>query len=75
MEHLRSMDITAAKTAPQRAWLPKQATYRLGASDSFTDGFWAGRLWALASVLDLIAPEHREEAAQLLSIQPGELER
>ena len=69
---LKDMDLSQAKTAGQIANAPRVLRYDLSRSDSFTNGFWDGRLWALARVLDLISPEDRAEACARLDILESE---
>jgi len=69
---LKDMDLSQAKTAGQIANAPRVLRYDLSRSDSFTNGFWDGRLWALARVWDMIPPEHRAEALARLDIRESE---
>lgn len=66
------MEISEAKGAHSREWAPKVSKYNLSCSDSFTDGFWAGRLWAAARVLKACPELDRARVIELLSIYDRE---
>jgi hypothetical protein len=70
--NLAQKSLTAAKHAQHSAWAQRRDAYDLGPDDAFTDGFWDGRVWALARVLHLIPEDQREAAATLLEIYPRE---
>jgi hypothetical protein len=69
---LQNKDLSSAKTTANGAWKAKASKYSLGRDDAFTDGFWGGRLWALARVIDLVPEEDRAEAARRLGIMKRE---
>ena len=69
---LAQKDLDEAKRQLHAAWAPHRDMYSLDPDDAFTDGFWDGRLWALARLLHLISEDQREAAAALLGIHTRE---
>ena len=69
---LRDMDLSQAKTSGQTVNTGEVHRVGISRSASYTNGFWDGRLWALARVWDMIPPEHRAEALARLDIRESE---
>jgi len=69
---LTHMDRDDAKHHLRRDWERKTKSYRLSVSDGFTDGFWAGRLWAMARVLGALGMEHRALLMEKLEVYENE---
>jgi hypothetical protein len=66
------MELEDAKRVHQTEWGYKTSKYSLSRSDSFTDGFWAGRLWAAGRLLEAFSGLDRDRVVELLSIYPRE---
>ena len=62
------MELDDAKGAHSREWSRATSKYSLSRSDSFTDGFWAGRLWAAARLLEAFSELDRDRVVELLGI-------
>jgi hypothetical protein len=66
------MELDDAKREAQTAWGYRTSSYSLSRSDSFTDGFWDGRLWAAARLLKAFPELDRDRVIELLSIYERE---
>jgi hypothetical protein len=69
---LTHMNRDDAKHLLRCDWERKTKSYQLSASDAFTDGFWAGRLWAMARVLGALGAEHRALLMEKLEVYENE---
>ena len=69
------MELEDAKRSLRKLWAPKVARYDLSRSDSFTDGFWDGRLWAAARLLDAFPDLDRARVIELLNIYERETKK
>ena len=66
------MELEDAKRAHSTEWRRMTSSYSLSRSDSFTDGFWAGRLWAAARLLEAFSDLDRDRVVELLGLYPRE---
>jgi len=66
------MELSDAKRAHQTEWGRRTSSYSLSCSDSFTDGFWEGRLWAAARLLKAFPELDKDRVIELLSIYERE---
>lgn len=72
---LSHMDRDTAKYALRSEWERKTRSYNLSATDGFTDGFWAGRLWAMARILGELGEDYRALLMEKLDVLDNEVKQ
>lgn len=68
------MELDEARRTLRTAWEQRTRSYRLSATDGYTDGFWDGRLWAAARLLEAFSELDRDRLVSLLGIYEREAE-
>jgi len=68
------MELDEARRTLRTDWERRTGSYRLSATDGYTDGFWDGRLWAAARLLAAFSELDRDRVVELLGIYPREAE-
>lgn len=68
------MDLDMGRRTLRTAWERQTGKYDLSATDGYTDGFWDGRLWAAARLLEGVPGLDRGLVIELLGLYPREVQ-
>jgi hypothetical protein len=66
------MELDEARRTFRATWTRRTRSYNLSATDSYTDGFWDGRLWAAARLVKTFSELDRARVIELLGIYDRE---
>lgn len=68
------MELDEGRRTLRSAWEQRTGSYRLSATDGYTDGFWDGRLWAATRLREAFPELDRARVIELLGIYEREAE-
>ena len=72
---LQKMRLIPSLDLLKKNWLNIVHDYDLSISDSFTDGFWDGRLWAAMRIMDEFPDIDKNKIIKIFEISDNEIKK